>query len=92
MSGYSVLLRMDVVGRNAHESTICVEKRVTLPFLPRVEDMLGFGAGGDFVEVDQVFYTPSTNDIEVWCSSQGDEPHFTRLLLTEGWSEVGEAV
>ena len=85
MSKINVLLMCDAVVDDPDGDALNLEKRITMPFLPRVGDDLGVGADCDYMRVEHVFWHPADGfAVQVEdCESAA----LTRKMLTQGWSE-----
>lgn len=62
-----------------------LQRTATLPFLPRIGDMLSVDEGGDFLEVEQVFWSRDEG-IEVWFKFLDDVDEAERMRK-RGWKE-----
>lgn len=81
---FQVTLRVDAAVSDSDAITLF--KVVELPFLPRIGDMLGFGWNGDFVRVDEIYWS-EIGGFEAFLDDI-DSAQDTAGMRTEGWKEA----
>ncbi|MDT0496495.1 hypothetical protein RM530_03830 [Algiphilus sp. W345] len=81
----TVTAHCDAVRNTAGDDVITITRKIEMPFVPRVGDRLGFGAGGDPMRVNEVFWHPE-HGFDIWFDDV-THPNETKLMLVSGWWE-----
>jgi hypothetical protein len=79
----TVTLMVDASSAANKDGGDTLTKQAVLPFLPRKFDLIGVGPGGDYLEVDQLFWCPDEG-FTVWISDSDGDEKFERFRA-DGW-------